>query len=73
MGTNASVPVRDQYPDEIWPVIDKELLNMLDMLFADKCPDLDDEDRTIWFQAGCAHVVKVLTSVYREQQDNLEA
>jgi len=65
--------MNDQYPDETWPTIDKPLITMLDQLFPDKCPDLDDEDRTIWFQAGCAHVVKVLSSVYCEQQDNLEA
>ena len=35
-----------------------ELIEQLTEAFPDRCPDIKDSERQIWFNAGCSHVVK---------------
>jgi len=34
------------------------LVEQLRVSFPDRCPNIKDDERMIWFNAGCAHVVK---------------
>jgi len=52
-----------------WPSIDEALLKKLDQVIPEKCPDLDDSDRLIWMMVGQRSVVRMLRSVYLEQQE----
>lgn len=55
--------------ESLWPPIDPALLKKLDEVFPEKCPSLDDSDRTIWMFVGQCSVVRMLRAVYLEQQD----
>jgi hypothetical protein len=57
------------YDDRPWPPIDEALLQRLDEVLPEKCPDLDDSDRLIWMMVGQRSVVRMLRSVYLEQQE----
>lgn len=58
--------VSDDYP---WPPIDEALLKRLDEVVPEKCPDPGDSDRQIWMDVGRRSVVRMLRSVYLEQQE----
>jgi hypothetical protein len=55
--------------DTLWPPIDEALLKKLDATFPDKCPDITDQERKIWMDAGARKVVLMLRAVYLEQQE----
>lgn len=55
-----------------WPPIDALFLDMLEDLIPEACPDLDDDDRRIWFNVGQRQVVRMLRAIYDEQQEPLE-
>lgn len=49
------------------PPISQELVEYLDALFPDRCPDVSWNERKIWFVAGCVYVVRHLKQVQEEQ------
>ena len=55
--------------DDPFPPIEEPLINRLKELFPEKCPDLDAKDREIWYYAGKRSMVKMLESVYNEQNN----
>ena len=57
------------FDDRPWPLIEEALLKRLEEVFPEKCPDLDDSDRLIWLMVGQRSVVRMLRSVYLEQQE----
>jgi|TARA_R100000479_G_scaffold174872_2_gene124358 hypothetical protein len=57
--------------EKILPDIPKNLLEELDARFPEKCPSIDEDDRSIWVYAGQRSVVKLLWEHYNrslEQQ-----
>lgn len=56
--------------DNLWPPIDEALLKRLEELYPERCPSITDRNRTIWMDAGARSVVRMLRSVYLEQQED---
>ena len=56
--------------DDQFPPVDEALIKRLNEMYPEKCPDIDTTDRNIWFYSGQRSVVKMLESVYNEQNTN---
>ena len=59
----------DDTINEGYPAIDEALIIKLKELFPDRCPTIDMTDREIWLYSGQVKLVKVLESVYIEQNN----
>lgn len=53
------------------PVIDEALLDYLERMFPDRCPNIEDDENTVWFKAGAASVARHLRAVYEQQNENI--
>ena len=54
--------------DEIaLPALSESLVVRLEMLFPDKCPDLTEEQKDVWFKSGQVSVIRFLRQTYNEQ------
>lgn len=51
------------------PVISKELVDYLDVLFPEQCADLNDTERHIFYKSGQRSVVKHLKEKFKIQQE----
>ena len=51
----------------LWPPIDEVLIRRLKEVYPDKCPSIDTPDREIWRYLGQVELVRMLESVYTEQ------
>lgn len=51
------------------PYVDIKLLEYLEILYPDKCPDPSMSDRELWQVCGAVQLVRHLRSVYEEQQN----
>ena len=49
------------------PLISKELLDILKERFPNRCPDLEDNDRKIWYKVGQRSVVDFLIKQFELQ------
>ncbi len=49
------------------PSISKELVDRLDQLIPNRCPDINMKDREIWYEAGKRSVVDFLKMSYNDQ------
>ena len=58
--------------DTLFPPVDELLLKRLEEIYPEKCPDIAASDREIWVYVGCRSVVRMLRSVYIEQQTEPE-
>lgn len=52
------------------PIIKEELIKYLNSLFPDKCADLKDEDKEVYYKSGQRSVVNHLINQYNIQQEN---
>lgn len=52
-------------------LITQELLDYLEQKFPNKSPELNDNERTIWFKSGQSSVVKYLKQLKDEQNNNI--
>lgn len=52
------------------PIIKEELIKYLNSLFPDKCADLKDEDKEVYYKSGQRSVVTHLINQYNIQQEN---
>ena len=52
-------------------MISQELINYLEKQFPDKCPDLNDNERKMWFKAGQSSVVSHLKKILNEKENNI--
>jgi hypothetical protein len=52
------------------PLLNEELIDYLDNLFPEKCADLTQNDKEIFYQSGQRSVVKHLIEKYKSQQEN---
>ena len=53
------------------PRISEEVIKYLDELFPDKCPNLEDNEKQVWFKSGQASVVKHLKQLLDDQNKNI--
>jgi len=53
--------------EELWPEIPHALISKLKEVYPDKCPSIDTPDREIWRYSGQVELVRMLESVYNEQ------
>ena len=53
--------------DDLWPPIDEALIKKLKEIYIDKCTSIDTPDREIWRVLGQVELVRMLESVYIEQ------
>ena len=51
----------------LWSPIDEVLIRRLKEVYPDKCPSIDTPDREIWRYLGQVELVRMLESVYTEQ------
>ena len=55
--------------EELWPPIDEALILKLDEIYPEQCPSTDMQDREIWHYVGARSVVRMLYSVYADQNN----
>ena len=55
--------------DELWPPIDEAIIRKLDEIYPEQCPSTDMQDREIWHYEGARSVVRMLYSVYADQNN----
>ena len=55
--------------DDLWPPIDDAILRKLDEIYPEQCPSTDMQDREIWHYVGARSVVRMLYSVYADQNN----
>lgn len=53
------------------PYISDDLLEYLQRVFPDKCPDLTATDRKVWYDAGAVSVVRHIAKLHEEQRENM--
>ena len=51
------------------PIITDELVNYLDSLFPEKCADLEESEKEIFYKSGQRSVVKHLIGKQKQQQE----
>ena len=51
----------------LWPPIDEMLIRRLKEIYPDKCTSIETPDREIWRYLGQVELVRMLESVYTEQ------
>ncbi len=51
------------------PTITDELVNYLDSLFPEKCADLEESEKEIFYKSGQRSVVKHLIEKQKQQQE----
>lgn len=53
------------------PAIDSPLLDWLDKLYPERCPDIGQSDREIWVNVGARQVVRRLRLELQRQEENI--
>tara|TARA_R100000781_G_scaffold22067_1_gene16402 strand:- start:3010 stop:3183 length:174 start_codon:yes stop_codon:yes gene_type:complete len=51
------------------PNIDKQIVDYLEEVYPDKAPDINMEEKQIWFNAGQVSVVRHLKDQFRLQEE----
>lgn len=59
-------PIQRNLPD-----LSRRLLERLDELYPDRCPDPSDSERDVWIKAGQRKVVNFLWDVFDEQNETI--
>tara|TARA_R100001510_G_scaffold55657_1_gene59945 strand:+ start:404 stop:592 length:189 start_codon:yes stop_codon:yes gene_type:complete len=52
-------------------MISQELIDYLEKQFPNKSPDLNDNERKVWFKAGQSSVVSHLKKILNDKENNL--
>jgi Ni,Fe-hydrogenase III component G len=55
--------------DDLWPAVDEAILKRLEETFPELCPGETWTDRQIWIYVGQRNVVRMLRSIYLEQNE----
>jgi len=48
---------------------EEALIKKLDEIYPEKCPELEAKDREIWHYGGARSVVRMLMSIYTDQNN----
>lgn len=70
-GVFRNIPGPDAYATAtriVAQALTPEVLGALDLLFPDRCPELKDELKHIYFKAGQASVVRTLKGLYETEE-----
>jgi len=51
------------------PKISKEIIEYLDKLFPDKCPNITDDEKNVWYKTGQRSVVNHLKKEKQVQEE----
>tara|TARA_R100001594_G_scaffold63114_1_gene97550 strand:- start:98 stop:295 length:198 start_codon:yes stop_codon:yes gene_type:complete len=54
-----------------FPVLSEALLKELNSRFPEQCPDLSWDMKTVWYASGQRSVIRLLNTIYQEQQETL--
>lgn len=66
----ASYPRLSRWPTlSDLPDLSPALVDALDALFPEKCPDIQDTERAIWMYAGKRELVRALRIMLKRQQE----
>ena len=58
--------------DELMPLISEAMINRLEQLYPDKCPDLTNTEKDVWFKSGQVSVIRFLRQIYNDKlQQNI--
>ena len=57
--------------DIVIPFVEEGLLDYLQRLYPDLCPDPSQTDPEIWINRGCVEVIRHLKHLHTLQQENL--
>jgi len=60
-----------EFLEEAFPTVTKSLVERLETLYPDRCPEMTDPERLVWIKSGQRSVVTFLRSRYEEQQKTL--
>lgn len=52
-----------------FPKVPKALLDALDKMVPERCPDSSESDRDIWLYSGQRHLVRFLQQRFEEQNE----
>ena len=52
------------------PRISEEVITYLDDIFPDKCPNIEDSEKLVWFKSGQRSVVNHLIKENKQQEEN---
>ena len=58
-----------EFLEEPFPAVSKALVERMETLYPDRCPEMTDPDRLVWMKTGQRSVVAFLRARYDEQQD----
>ncbi len=58
---------KDHPTDETFPPVSEALVNRLEEIFPDRCPQLTAKDREIWYRCGQVDIVRYLRRIHEEQ------
>jgi len=61
--------VFQEFLEEEFPAVTKALVERMETLYPDRCPEMTDPDRLVWLKTGQRSVVAFLRSRYNQQQD----
>ena len=53
------------------PFITDELLDYLQRIYPDRCPEPTQSERDIWISRGAVGVVRHLSAIHKEQRSNM--
>lgn len=53
------------------PAIDRKLVEYLEQVFPDKCPDPQFSEKEVWIAVGSAQVVRHLRFILEEQEQSV--
>lgn len=51
------------------PILNEELIDYLDSIFPEKCADLNQTEKEIFYQSGQRSVVKHLVEKFKQQKE----
>ena len=52
------------------PAISEAMIKRLEQLYPDKCPDLTNTEKDVWFKSGQVSVIRFLRQTYNDQIQN---
>ncbi|WMM94898.1 hypothetical protein CRP804_gp20 [Roseobacter phage CRP-804] len=53
------------------PIIEKSLVEYLERMYPDVCPEISHTEREIFFRRGAVDVVRTLRRIHDEQNENI--
>jgi hypothetical protein len=57
-------------PPTVSPALDKAIIEWLEAVFPDRCPDPSFSDRQVWMAVGEQRVIRKLRAELEKQQEN---